>query len=90
MKSVENPKLSSGNLKMLKHKSAEGGQDTVGYGHKLTDKEIKNNPYYNMTFVIHQSHSRKELFDIIAQVKLPIKGKHEKNKKQLLLMVIEF
>ncbi len=46
MKSVENPKLSSGNLKMLKHKSAEGGQDTVGYGHKLTDKEIKTGKIY--------------------------------------------
>jgi len=28
------------------HKSAEGGNDTIAFGHKLTDKEIKNNKVY--------------------------------------------
>jgi hypothetical protein len=42
-----------------------------------------------MSFVVHQSHSRKELFDIIAQFKLPIKGKHDKNKKQLSQAIVE-
>ena len=39
---VENPNLKYGMI----HKSAEGGNDTIAFGHKLTDKEIKNNKVY--------------------------------------------
>ena len=46
MKIVENNKLYRGNKSKLRHKSAEGGTDTIGYGHKLTDKEIKANSVY--------------------------------------------
>ena len=35
IKSVENPKFSAGPV----HDSAEGGNKTYGYGHKLTDTE---------------------------------------------------
>ena len=46
MKIVENNQLYRGNKSKLRHKSAEGGADTIGYGHKLTDKEIKANSVY--------------------------------------------
>ena len=39
---VENPNLKYGMI----HKSAEGGNDTIAFGHKLTDKEIKDNKVY--------------------------------------------
>ena len=39
---VENPNLKHGMI----HKSAEGGNDTIAFGHKLTDKEIKENKVY--------------------------------------------
>ena len=46
-----------------------------------------------MSFNIHQSHSRKELFDVIKMFKLPVTNKHDKNKKQLseaIVQVIDF
>ena len=42
MEEVENPNLSHGII----HKSAEGGNDTMAFGHKLTDEEIENNEVY--------------------------------------------
>ena len=39
MKKVENAKLLAGDTSMLQHDSAEGGNKTIAYGHKLTDKE---------------------------------------------------
>ena len=42
MEEVENPNLSHGII----HKSAEGGNDTMAFGHKLTDEEIKTNKVY--------------------------------------------
>ena len=47
IQTVENDKLMSGNLKAFRHKSPEGGLDTVGFGHKLTAQEQKTNTVYN-------------------------------------------
>tara|TARA_B100000902_G_scaffold112842_1_gene114082 strand:+ start:708 stop:5615 length:4908 start_codon:yes stop_codon:yes gene_type:complete len=46
MKKVENQKLMLGNKNMMQHKSAEGGTDTVAYGHKLTKEEIETGKIY--------------------------------------------
>ena len=46
IKTVENDKLISGNVKAFRHKSPEGGLDTVGFGHKLTTEEQKTNTVY--------------------------------------------
>ena len=46
MKKVENQKLMLGNKNMMQHKSAEGGTDTVAYGHKLTKEEIESGKIY--------------------------------------------
>ncbi len=42
-----------------------------------------------MTFKIHNTHSRKELFDVIAVFELPIKNKNEFNKAQIQMKIIE-
>jgi hypothetical protein len=47
IQTIENDKLMSGNLKEFRHKSPEGGLDTVGFGHKLTAQEQKTNTVYN-------------------------------------------
>ena len=44
MKSVENPKFSAGPV----YESAEGGNKTYGYGHKLTDTEKKFSNIYGI------------------------------------------
>ena len=46
MKTVENDKLLDGNVANFRHKSKEGGLDTVAFGHKLTEEENKNNMVY--------------------------------------------
>jgi hypothetical protein len=51
MKTVENDKLISGNVKEFRHKSKEDssrkrGLDTIGFGHLLTEDEDKNNKVY--------------------------------------------
>ena len=46
MKTVENNKLRLGNKNELIHPSAEGGNDTVAYGHKLTDTEKEKGMIY--------------------------------------------
>ena len=46
IKTVENEKLISGNIKEFRHKSVEGGLDTVAFGHKLTTEEQKTNTVY--------------------------------------------
>jgi len=46
IKDVENKKLKSGNVKHFRHKSPEGGLDTIGFGHKLTPEEQKTNTVY--------------------------------------------
>ena len=35
-----------GTTNKIRHKSREGGNDTIGFGHKLTDEEIKTNKVY--------------------------------------------
>ena len=45
MKNAENDVLYKTGEK-LRHRSAEGGLDTVGYGHKLTETEIAANQVY--------------------------------------------
>ena len=42
-----------------------------------------------MTFKIHNSHSRKELFDIISVFELPIVNRNEFNKSQIQIKIIE-
>ena len=46
IKKVENSKLLKGNKEKIIHPSAEGGNDTVAYGHKLTDEEKKTGMIY--------------------------------------------
>jgi hypothetical protein len=42
-----------------------------------------------MTFKIHNSHSRKELFDIISVFELPIANRNEFNKAQIQMRISE-
>ena len=42
-----------------------------------------------MVFKIHNTHSRKELFDCIAVFELPIKNKNDFNKSQIQIKIIE-
>ena len=46
IKKVENDPLRLGLTKKIIHKSAEGGNDTVAFGHKLTDKEKETGMVY--------------------------------------------
>ena len=46
MKTVENNELRLGDKSELVHPSAEGGNDTVAYGHKLTDNEKETGIIY--------------------------------------------
>ena len=44
IKKQENPGLRHG----IRHKSPEGGTDTIGYGHKLTPEESKSGEVYGI------------------------------------------
>ena len=46
IKKVENNPLRLGDKNNIVHESAEGGNDTVAYGHKLTDEEKKTGMIY--------------------------------------------
>ena len=46
LKVEENDELYAGDMSKVRHKSAEGGLDTVGYGHKLTPEEDKSGKIY--------------------------------------------
>jgi len=46
MKKIENAQLLAGDTSMLQHDSAEGGNKTIAYGHKLTDAEVKSGKVY--------------------------------------------
>ena len=46
IKKVENSELLKGNKEKIIHPSAEGGNDTLGFGHKLTDEEKKTGKVY--------------------------------------------
>ena len=47
LKEVENDKLALKGTNM-RHKSPEGGNDTIGFGHKLTDEEVKTGKVYGI------------------------------------------
>jgi len=46
IKKVENSELLNNNKEKIIHPSAEGGNDTLGFGHKLTDEEKKTGKVY--------------------------------------------
>lgn len=46
IKKVENNELRLGTTKKIIHPSAEGGNDTLGFGHKLTNEEKKTGKVY--------------------------------------------
>tara|TARA_R110002110_G_C13001660_1_gene675843 strand:- start:18 stop:590 length:573 start_codon:yes stop_codon:yes gene_type:complete len=65
IKTVENDKLLSGKAKHFRHKSQEGGLDTIGFGHKLTKEENKTNTVYGYDLSeINSSTSRERILEI--------------------------
>ena len=46
LKTVENNKLLAGDMSKMKHDSVEGGNQTIAFGHKLTDKERDSGKVY--------------------------------------------
>ena len=65
MKTVENDKLLDGSFKNFRHKSKEGGLDTIAFGHKLTKKEDKNNKVYQYDLSeINSSTSPERILEI--------------------------
>jgi hypothetical protein len=65
IKSVENAPLLKGKFKNFRHKSEEGGLDTIAFGHKLTKKENKNNKVYQYDLSeINSSTSPEKILEI--------------------------
>ena len=65
IKSVENAPLLKGEFKNFRHKSKEGGLDTIAFGHKLTKKENKNNKVYQYDLSeINSSTSPEKILEI--------------------------
>jgi hypothetical protein len=65
IKSVENAPLLKGKFKNFRHKSKEGGLDTIAFGHKLTKKENKNNKVYQYDLSeINSSTSPEKILEI--------------------------
>jgi hypothetical protein len=65
IKSVENAPLLKGNFKNFRHKSEEGGLDTIAFGHKLTEEENKNNKVYQYDLSeINSSTSPERILEI--------------------------
>jgi len=65
MKTVENDKLLDGNISSFRHKSKEGGLDTIGFGHKLTKEENKTNTVYGYDLSeIKASTSKERVLEI--------------------------
>jgi hypothetical protein len=46
MKQVENNRLLAGDMSKMRHDSVEGGNQTIAFGHKLTDKERDSGKVY--------------------------------------------
>ena len=93
IKKVENSKLLKGNKEKIIHPSAEGGNDTVAYGHKLTDKEKETGMIYEYKI---SELTREQQDDILrrdlenAEIKLQMNYPEEyslldKRKKQMLI-----
>ena len=65
IKSVENSPLLKGKFKDFRHKSKEGGLDTIAFGHKLTKEENKNNKVYQYDLSeINSSTSPERILEI--------------------------
>jgi len=65
IKTVENQKLLKGNISSFRHKSPEGGLDTIGFGHKLTEEENKTNTVYGYDLSeIKASTSKERIIEI--------------------------
>lgn len=48
LRTQENDKLAGGDISAIRHTSREGGLDTVGFGHKLTQSEKDSGAIYGM------------------------------------------
>ncbi len=93
IKKVENDPLRLGLTKKVIHKSAEGGNDTVAYGHKLTDKEKETGMVYgydinnlskeqqNDILIRDLQKADKELTRVYGDAYLKL----DKRKKQMLI-----
>ena len=88
---VENPNLKYGMI----HKSAEGGNDTIAFGHKLTDEEIKNNKVYsyNLNELTEENAKHILLLDLQKadeQLQVDYGEKYNKLDKKRKQMLIDF
>ena len=93
IKKVENDPLRLGLTKKVIHKSAEGGNDTVAYGHKLTNKEKETGMVYgydinNLTkeqqndiLIRDLQKADKQLIKVYGDAYLKL----DKRKKQMLI-----
>ena len=63
MKNAENDVLYTEG-KNIRHKSEEGGLDTVGYGHKLTETEIAANRVYEYNL---DTLTKEKSYDILLR-----------------------
>jgi hypothetical protein len=77
----ENAAFASGKAKTARHKSPEGGLDTVGFGHKLTAKENREGKIYGIPIKDIDVNKAKEILvkDIQraeAQAKKNLKSMH--------------
>lgn len=82
IKNVENDKLLDGSFKNFRHKSKEGGLDTIGFGHKLTEEESKNNKVYQYDLSeINSSTSPERILEISNDI---LKQDLEKTEKILI------
>ena len=64
IKKVENSKLLGGDKNNIIHPSAEGGNDTLGFGHKLTDEEKETGKVYEYDI---DNLNEKKLDDILIR-----------------------
>ncbi len=64
IKKVENSELLGGDKNNIIHPSAEGGNDTLGFGHKLTDKEKETGKVYEYDI---DNLDEKKLDDILIR-----------------------
>ena len=62
MKTVENAPLLAGDKSKLQHNSAEGGNDTVAFGHKLTDEEVSSGKVYGYDYTNLSTDQANDIF----------------------------
>ena len=63
MKTVENAPLLAGDTSKLQHNSAEGGNDTVAFGHKLTDEEVSSGKVYGYDYTNLSTDQANDIFN---------------------------